>query len=137
MLTLFHADFIRHRMQFIINIVDTPGQTADRNDSDGILSRLPIRAEELKKASVRLKQERPLGKRYLIAPGGRIMTEPERISPKEVYEKLKAGTTILVCAYEDDKKFKTFHLDGAISFDELRSKLPSLSKDQEIVFYCA
>ncbi len=65
------------------------------------------------------------------------MTEPEQISPKEVYEKLKAGAALLVCAYEDEKKFKTFHLDGTISFDELRSRLPSLTKDQEIAFYCA
>jgi rhodanese-related sulfurtransferase len=69
--------------------------------------------------------------------GGHIMTEPERISPKEAYEKWKAGAAILVCAYEDDKKFKALHLDGAISFNEFRSKLPSLSKDQEIIFYCA
>jgi hypothetical protein len=65
------------------------------------------------------------------------MVEPERISPKEVYEKLKGGDAILVCAYEDDKKFKTFRLDGATSFNEFRSKLPSLLKDQEIIFYCA
>jgi len=65
------------------------------------------------------------------------MTEPERISPKEVYEKLKAGAAIFVCAYEDDRKFRALHLEGAVSFNELRSNLPSLSKDQEIVFYCA
>jgi hypothetical protein len=66
-----------------------------------------------------------------------IMTEPERISQKEVYEKLKAGAAVLVCAYEDDEKFKTFHLEGAISFNEFRSNLPSMSKNREIVFYCA
>ncbi len=65
------------------------------------------------------------------------MTEPERIGPNEVYEKVKAGAAILVCAYEDDKKFKTFPLEGALSFNEFRSKLSSISKDQEIVFYCA
>ena len=65
------------------------------------------------------------------------MTTPERIGPEEVYRKLKAGTIILVCAYEDDEKFKTFHLEGAISFTEFKSRLPSLTKDQEIAFYCA
>jgi hypothetical protein len=65
------------------------------------------------------------------------MTEPKRISPEEVYQKLKSGTVILVCAYEDDVKFKKLQLQGAISFNEFKSKLPSLSKDQEIVFYCA
>jgi hypothetical protein len=65
------------------------------------------------------------------------MAEPERIGPEEVYKKMKAGTAILVCAYEDDNKFKTSHLEGALSFNEFKSKLPSLSKDQEMAFYCA
>jgi hypothetical protein len=63
------------------------------------------------------------------------MIEPERISPKEVYQKLKSGTMLLVCAYEDEAKFKKMQLEGAISFNEFKSKLPSFSKDQEIVFY--
>ena len=65
------------------------------------------------------------------------MTAPERIGAEEVHKKLKAGTAILVCAYEDDEKFKTYALEGAISFNEFKSRLPSLSKDQEIAFYCA
>ena len=63
------------------------------------------------------------------------MIEPERISPKEVYQKLKSGAVLLVCGYEDEAKFKKMQLEGAISFNEFKSKLPSLSKDQEIVFY--
>jgi hypothetical protein len=61
--------------------------------------------------------------------------EPERVSPIEVREKLKAGKALLVCAYEDEAKFKTMQLPGAISLNEFKSKLPSLSKDQEILFY--
>ena len=63
------------------------------------------------------------------------MIEPERISPKEVYQKLKSGTVLLVCAYEDEVKFRKMRLQGAISFNEFKSKLPSLTEDQEIVFY--
>jgi hypothetical protein len=63
------------------------------------------------------------------------MSEPERISPTEVREKLKAGKALLVCAYEDEAKFKMLQLQGAISLNEFKSKLPSLAKDQEIVFY--
>ena len=69
--------------------------------------------------------------------GDLFMKEPERISADEVYQKLKSGTVLLVCAYEDEAPFKKMQLEGAISFDEFRSKLPSLSKDQEIVFYWA
>jgi hypothetical protein len=63
------------------------------------------------------------------------MTDPKRITPEEVYQRLKAGKTLLVCAYGDESKFKMMRLQGAISFNEFRSKFPSLSKDQEIVFY--
>ena len=65
------------------------------------------------------------------------MTEPTRLSPQQTREKVVAGAALLVCAYEDDDKFKNNHLDGAISFSEFQSQLPSLSKEQEIVFYCA
>jgi len=63
------------------------------------------------------------------------MPEPERIAPEEIYEKVKSGRTLLVCAYEDDAKFKKMQLEGAISLNEFRSKLLSLPKNQEIVFY--
>ena len=65
------------------------------------------------------------------------MTEPTRLSPQQTREKVVAGSALLVCAYEDDDKFSNNHLDGAISFSEFQSQLPSLSKEQEIVFYCA
>jgi hypothetical protein len=64
------------------------------------------------------------------------MSEPERIGPEATHEKLKGGA-LLVCAYDDDDKFRTIQLEGAIFFKWFQSKLPSLSKDQEIVFYCA
>ena len=64
-----------------------------------------------------------------------FMGEPERITPEEVHQKLKAGKVLLVCAYEDEAKFEKMHLQGALSFSEFKSKLPSLAKDQEIVFY--
>jgi hypothetical protein len=65
------------------------------------------------------------------------MAEPERITPEEVHQKLKTGEVLLVCAYEGEAKFKMMQLEGAISFNEFKSKFPSLAKDQEIVFYCA
>ena len=66
-----------------------------------------------------------------------MMSEPERITSEEVIQKLKTGKALLVCAYEDDAKFKKVHLQGAISLKEFKSKLPSLAKEQEVVFYCA
>jgi hypothetical protein len=65
------------------------------------------------------------------------MTEPTRVSPRQVREKVLAGSALLVCAYDDEEKFKNNHLEGAISFSNFQSRLPSLSGEQEIVFYCA
>jgi len=65
------------------------------------------------------------------------MTELERITPEEVHQKLKAGKVLLVCAYEDEAKFRQMRLEEAISLSEMKSRLSSLAKDQEIVFYCA
>jgi hypothetical protein len=48
-----------------------------------------------------------------------------------------SGISLLVCGYDDDEKFKLVHLEGAISLAEFQSKLPSLDKNHEIIFYCA
>ncbi len=65
------------------------------------------------------------------------MAEPQRIPPEEAYKKVKSREALLVCAYDDENKFKAMHLEGALSFNEFKGRAPSLSKDQEIVFYCA
>ncbi len=65
------------------------------------------------------------------------MAEPIRISADEARRKVKSGMALLVCAYDDDQAFGKMHLEGAISLSELQAKLPSLSKEQEIIFYCA
>lgn len=65
------------------------------------------------------------------------MAEPIRIPPEEVREKVTNGNALFVCGYDDADKFRANHLEGAISFDEFKSKLPSIEKDQEIIFYCA
>jgi len=64
------------------------------------------------------------------------MVEPTRINPADVRARLQSGRgTLLVCAYEDEAKFKRARLEGAISFQSLQSRLPSLPKETEIVFY--
>ncbi len=60
-----------------------------------------------------------------------------RIHPLEVEEKLETGEALLVCAYQDDQKFRNNHLEGAISYADFQGKLNGLSKEQAIVFYCA
>jgi hypothetical protein len=67
--------------------------------------------------------------------GGIAMAEPARIAPAEAYQKVKAGTALLVCAYPEDETFRKMQLEGAISYKEFESRLPRLEKDQEIIFY--
>jgi rhodanese-related sulfurtransferase len=62
----------------------------------------------------------------------------ERIDAHEAHHHLESNPdTLLVCAYDSEEKFRQHHLEGAISLDELQSRLDSLPKDRELIFYCA
>ena len=65
------------------------------------------------------------------------MTEAVRIPAEEIRTHLLSGSGRLVCAYDSDEKFKAVNLEGAISLSEFQTELPYLSKNVEIVFYCA
>jgi len=60
-----------------------------------------------------------------------------RISPEEIYPQMKSGDCLLVCAYDSDETFRTMRLEGAISLNDFKTRVGRLSKEQEIVFYCA
>jgi rhodanese-related sulfurtransferase len=65
------------------------------------------------------------------------MEEPRRVTPQEIYPRIKAGEALLVCAYDSEDKFQRHRLQDAISFSEFKALLPALPRDREIVFYCA
>ena len=65
------------------------------------------------------------------------MTTPQRVTPQEIYPRVKSGEALLVCAYDDEAKCRNIHLEGALFLKEFQVKLPELPKDQEMVFYCA
>ena len=65
------------------------------------------------------------------------MNEVPRVTPEEIYPKLRSGETFLVCAYADEAKFQRHRLAGAISLAAFQSLQPTLPRDREIVFYCA
>ena len=67
---------------------------------------------------------------------GAIIAAP-RISPQDAHRRVTAGQALLVCAYEDEEKCGTMMLEGAITLKAFESKLPGLTKDQSIIFYCA
>jgi hypothetical protein len=65
------------------------------------------------------------------------MSELIIITSDDAYMKAKSGVALLVCAYDDDEKFARFNLEGAISLKDFEAMIPELSKDREIIFYCA
>ncbi len=63
------------------------------------------------------------------------MDEPVRISPEEARAKARSGEALLVCAYEDEEKFRKMHLEDAISLTDFRTRSEALSREQDIIFY--
>ena len=63
------------------------------------------------------------------------MADIERISAQQAHAKTKANQALLVCAYEDDAKCRMLNLEGSISFTSFKSRVQSLPKSQEIIFY--
>jgi hypothetical protein len=64
------------------------------------------------------------------------MVEIRRLGAQEARERCRSGS-MLVCAYESEEKFEKNHLEGAISLNELKYLGTQVSKDDEIIFYCA
>jgi hypothetical protein len=63
--------------------------------------------------------------------------KPTRISAIEADRNVKSGKALLVSAYRDEGACRKMQLERSISLAQFESKLPELSKDQEIIFYCA
>lgn len=61
----------------------------------------------------------------------------ERIDPQAARVHLDSSNALLVCAYDSAEKCQANRIDGAIAFAELEARAASLSRSQEIIFYCA
>jgi hypothetical protein len=65
------------------------------------------------------------------------MADVPRISVEEARRKAAAGQALLVCAYPDDVKCSRVKLEGSITLADLQARLRSVSRDQELIFFCA
>ncbi|MDH3258124.1 MAG: ArsR family transcriptional regulator [Deltaproteobacteria bacterium] len=65
------------------------------------------------------------------------MASPVRISPAEAREKAVSKDALLVCACDDGDQLRRIKLEGSITLSELRGRLPGLTKEQGLIFYCA
>lgn len=58
-----------------------------------------------------------------------------RVRPAEARELVQANRALLVCAYDDWNLCDRIRLEGALTMDEFRYRLPGLSHDHTIIFY--
>jgi predicted nuclease of restriction endonuclease-like RecB superfamily len=65
------------------------------------------------------------------------MSEPARVSPEETRQKVVSGSALLVCAYDNEEKFRKLQLEGATSLSSFRELLSTVPKNKEVIFYCA
>lgn len=63
------------------------------------------------------------------------MVDIERVSAQQAHAKASSNQALLVCAYEDEAKCRMVNLEGSISFKTFQSRVASLPKTQEIIFY--
>ena len=63
------------------------------------------------------------------------MADTLRIPVEEAHRKTAAGQALLVCAYDDEAKCRMFNLSGSMSLSSFESKVGTLPKNQEIIFY--
>ncbi len=63
------------------------------------------------------------------------MADIERISAQQAHTQTKSNQALLVCAYEDEAKCRMLNLEGSLSFSSFKSRVNSLPKSQEIIFY--
>jgi hypothetical protein len=64
-----------------------------------------------------------------------VMADIQRIDAQQTHTKVQSNQALLVCAYEDEAKCRRLNLDGSISFASFESRVNSLPKSQEIIFY--
>ena len=71
-----------------------------------------------------------------MASSTKAVAEINRISPDEAMKKVQSGEALLVCAYGDEQ-CNTMLFEGALLRSEFESKLDTLPKTREIIFYCS
>lgn len=62
------------------------------------------------------------------------MGGPKTVEPAELRPKLIDPQVLVVCA-ADEERARELRLDGALTLEELRERLPRVHDEQEIIFY--
>ncbi len=64
-------------------------------------------------------------------------TDIPRTAATDAHARVNTGDALLVCAYGSEKKCRDRALEGSISLTAFETRAPTLSKDQELIFYCS
>ena len=64
------------------------------------------------------------------------MAEAKRVQLQEARSKVQTGKALFVCAYDSEEMCNKLRLEGAMTMGELNSRLSTVPKEQEIIFYC-
>lgn len=60
-----------------------------------------------------------------------------RIGATTAFERVRDDDAILVCAYDDESKCRNLRIGESYTFGEFRERQEELSRDLEVIFYCA
>ena len=62
---------------------------------------------------------------------------PQRIDAEEVQRRVRhENGALLVCAYDDMQKCRDMEIEESIPYPEFKTRLESVPKSKEIVFFC-
>lgn len=73
---------------------------------------------------------------YFFDPRSKRM-KATKIEVTQARRDVLESDALLVCAYDSGEKFEANHLAGAISLEEFIRQEATISKQRELIFYCA
>jgi hypothetical protein len=61
----------------------------------------------------------------------------ERVSADEARREVESGRALLVCAYDDEAKYRQMRLQNAVTLQDVQRRIDSIPHNQTLIFYCA
>lgn len=61
----------------------------------------------------------------------------QHITADQAIQHVQNQDALLICAYDSEEKCQKHQVEGAIPLKELRALEEQISKDRELIFYCA
>ena len=65
------------------------------------------------------------------------MTRAIRISGHDARRAVAENDALLICAYDDREKCGKLGVHGSLAFPDFQQELGGISRDRELIFFCA